>query len=219
MNNIFKSVSNAILVFILSSFTLYSIANAYSSDQIMRSAVYRGGQAEKIARQIQTLLPELAAADDASMRKTVNNFYNGNITYTTDMSLYSVVDYWASPIESVARGRGDCEDYAIAKYFTLIAAGMPASKLRMVYVKADLPSGPEGHMVLAYYQQPNSEPYILDNLTNEVLLASRRSDLKPVFSFNTEGLWQGISSDSAGDPMVRISKWRDVVEKTKAEGF
>ena len=74
-------------------------------------------------------------------------------------------------------------------------------------------------MVLAYYAQPGAEPLILDNLVGEVRAASRRPDLTPVFSFNSEGLWQGAAGAAAGDPTVRLSRWREVLAKARAEGF
>jgi hypothetical protein len=49
--------------------------------------------------------------------------------------------------------------------------------------------------------------------------ASQRPDLKPVYSFSTEGLWDGLSARSLGDPMVRIAKWRDVMSRIRADGF
>ena len=74
-------------------------------------------------------------------------------------------------------------------------------------------------MVLAYYAQPGAEPLILDNLIGEVRPASRRPDLTPVFSFNSEGLWQGAAGAAAGDPTARLSRWREVLAKARAEGF
>ena len=47
----------------------------------------------------------------------------------------------------------------------------------------------------------------------------KRPDLTPVFSFNSEGLWQGTGSTSAGDPVSRLSRWREVIAKARAEGF
>jgi hypothetical protein len=74
-------------------------------------------------------------------------------------------------------------------------------------------------MVLAYYAQQGTEPLILDNLLGSIRPASRRPDLTPVFSFNSEGLWQGVAGASAGDPQARLSRWRDVMAKARAEGF
>ena len=100
--------------------------------------------------------------------------------------------------------------------------GMPISKLRLVYVRAQI-GGPNGavqaHMVLAYYAAAGAEPLILDNLITEVRPASRRPDLVPVFSFNSEGLWQGVGPTAAGDPTARLSRWREVLAKARAEGF
>jgi len=77
----------------------------------------------------------------------------------------------------------------------------------------------QAHMVLAYYATPAAEPLILDNLISEVRPASRRPDLVPVFSFNSDGLWQGVGAQAAGDPVSRLSRWRDVLAKARAEGF
>ncbi|MGS0756971.1 transglutaminase-like cysteine peptidase, partial [Roseateles sp. GG27B] len=133
--------------------------------------------------------------------------------------VWGQVDYWASPLESLDKGRGDCEDYAIAKYFSLLSAGVPVAKLRLVYVRALLGGRSVAHMVLAYYAQPGAEPLILDNLLPDVRPASQRPDLQPVFSFNSEGLWQGVGSITAGDPVARLSQWRELLTKVQAEGF
>jgi len=92
----------------------------------------------------------------------------------------------------------------------------------MVYVRAQIggPGGPtQAHMVLAYCAFPAAEPLILDNLITDVRPASRRPDLEPVFSFNSEGLWQGVGAQAARDPVARLSRWRDVLAKARAEGF
>jgi hypothetical protein len=77
----------------------------------------------------------------------------------------------------------------------------------------------QAHMVLAYYAQANAEPLILDNLVTEIRPASRRPDLTPVFSFNSEGLWQGNGGPRMGDAVERLSRWREVMRKARAEGF
>ena len=128
--------------------------------------------------------------------------------------------------DSVAKSRDIwcARDPAVA-WRRYMLEGVQPSKLRMVIVKVDLPATSTrpaesvGHMVLAYYPQPDADPLVLDNLTDEIRPASLRPDLKPVFSFNTEGLWQGVGQQSMGDPMARISKWRDAMNRIKAEGF
>lgn len=147
----------------------------------------------------------------------VNAFFN-RMPYVLDPGNWGASDYWASPLQFLARA-GDCEDYAIAKYFALIAAGVPSAKLRMVYVRIDLDGRVTPHMVLAYYAQPQAEPLVLDNLRGEIEPASARRDLRAVFSFNGEGLWEGTGGGRAGDPAARLSRWREVLAKARAEGF
>ena len=93
-----------------------------------------------------------------------------------------MLDYWAAPIEALKSGKGDCEDYAIAKYMTLISMGIGAENLRITYVKAT--DFGQAHMVLAYYETLNEVPLILDNLNSNILPATKRPDLIPVYGFN-----------------------------------
>ena len=116
----------------------------------------------------------------------VNNFFN-RVPYKTDLEHWGKSDYWATPIEMLGTNGGDCEDYVIAKYFSLRQLGIPDSKLRMMFVTAL--SVKQAHMVLAYYPEPNAIPLILDNINPRILPASKRRDLRPVYSFNGEGLW------------------------------
>jgi predicted transglutaminase-like cysteine proteinase len=150
----------------------------------------------------------------------VNDFINRRIAFDDDLSIWGQNDYWATPAELIGQGRGDCEDFSIAKYYSLIELGIPISKLRLVYVKAAL-SGPDGvflqaHMVLAYYATPNADPLVLDNLNPQILPASRRSDLSPIFSFNSAGLWQGTGNQSSKS---NLSRWQDLLARARADGF
>jgi predicted transglutaminase-like cysteine proteinase len=197
-------------------------AQAFDADQMLRSAQARGGQATAGARALQGLLASLDGQDESARLVAINQFFNRRITFAADTEAWGQVDYWASPLETLALGRGDCEDYVVAKYYGLLAAGVPVAHLRLVYVRATL-GGPGGavqpHMVLAHYATPGAEPSILDNLVGDIRPASRRRDLEPVFSFNGEGLWQGVGTSRAGDPAARLSRWRDVQAKARAEGF
>lgn len=160
-----------------------------------------------------------ALMDEPQRLSAINSYLNRRIEFHEDIDVWGKVDFWASPLEALDKGRGDCEDYAIAKYLSLIAAGTPVAKLRMVYVRASVGGRSLAHMVLAYYAEPGAEPLILDNLIADVRPASQRPDLQPVFSFNGEGLWQGVGATSAGDPLVRLSQWRELLAKVRAEGF
>ena len=197
--------------------------HALDPDRIVKSAQKYGPLAVSNARALQQAMAGVAGKDEATQLKAVNDFYNQRLAYKEDIDNWSQVDYWASPLESLGRGAGDCEDYAIGKYFTLVALGVPHARLRMVYVRASMPGVPNGfvpHMVLAYYPSPEAEPLVLDNLQGDIHPAGNRPDLSPVFSFNAEGLWQGVGSIRAsGDPLTRLSKWREVLTRSRQDGF
>ncbi|HEV6964572.1 transglutaminase-like cysteine peptidase [Roseateles sp.] len=192
---------------------------AYDAARVLEVAAGRG---PRVAEQAQALVQQIersSALDEPQRLREVNDFFNRRLAFKDDSVTWGVPDYWATPLESLEKRAGDCEDYAIAKYFSLAASGVPTARLRMVYVRARLGGQSLAHMVLAYYAQPDAEPLILDNLRPEVLPASQRPDLTPVFSFNTEGLWQGVGPVTAGDPLARLSLWRELVAKARAEGF
>lgn len=194
-------------------------SNAVDLQRLMQTAQGLGPTAVTRTQALLQEMTALAGTDDGAKLRGINQFFNRAVLYRSDQHSWGQVDYWASPLEMLQRGQGDCEDYAIAKYFSLIAMGVPAAKMRMVYVKADTGGAIQAHMVLAYYPEPLAEPLILDNLITDVRPASRRPDLSPVFSFNAEGLWQGVGGATAGDPVARLSRWRDVLVKSKAEGW
>ena len=152
----------------------------------------------------------------------VNSFFNVNVDFEQDPVVWGRNDYWATPLETLGRGQGDCEDFSIGKYVTLGLLGVPIERLRITYVRAE--TGARGssiiqaHMVLAYYPQPGAEPMILDNLVGELRPASRRPDLKPVFGFNSQGLWIA-GRPASSDPTARLSRWRDLLRRMNEEGL
>jgi predicted transglutaminase-like cysteine proteinase len=145
--------------------------------------------------------------------KQVNDFFN-QAAFVDDIELWGDTDYWATPVELLAKNAGDCEDYAIAKFFTLLFAGVDESKLQISYVKALELN--QAHMVLAYYPTPNSEPLILDNINKNILPASQRTDLEPVYGFNGLGVWLNRFSRSdakrVGDPSI-MNNWSDMLRR------
>lgn len=148
--------------------------------------------------------------------KNVNDFFN-KIKYKRDLAHWGKNDYWAAPFEFMGTGAGDCEDYAIAKYYSLIKLGIPEHKLRITYVKLlrKRTKYEEAHMVLTYYHKKNSTPIVLDNVNKKLQLASKRKDLKPIYSFNANGLWQaknkGKSSIKIGSNNLKA--WQDLMTR------
>jgi predicted transglutaminase-like cysteine proteinase len=194
-------------------------AAAFDARLMMQAARRLGPRAVAALPALQAVLQDCAELDDAGQLAAVNNFFNRRIVFANDNDTRGQTDHWSSPLELLEQGRGDCEDYAIAKYCCLVAVGMPVSRLRVVYVRAEIGQRSQAHMVLAYYAQANAEPLILDNLITSLLPATRRPDLRPLFSFNSEGLWEGVGQQRAGDPQARLSRWRDVLARAHAEGF
>lgn len=195
---------------------------AWDADRMQRAAERQGERAAAAVRLLQPLLRDATVLPETERLARVNEFFNRRIVSRDDREVWGRVDHWASPLESLAKGEGDCEDYAIAKYFALVAAGVPVARLRLVYVQAQQ-GGPQGpvipHMVLAWYAEPNADPLVLDSLIGDVRPASRRPDLRPVFSFNGDGLWQGAGGPAMPDALTRLSRWAEVQAKARAEGF
>lgn len=124
--------------------------------------------------------------DDLFKIKNVNDFMN-RAKYTTDPINYNAPDYWASPGQFLEK-QGDCEDYAIAKYFALEWAGFPPSKMRVVAVQ-DL-NLKVGHAVLAVYV--DDKILILDNQIKQVVDASTIKHYQPVFSIGEKSWWRHV---------------------------
>jgi predicted transglutaminase-like cysteine proteinase len=144
----------------------------------------------------------------ADVNRTLNR-----IRFLDDSEHWGREDYWATPAESVGSNGGDCEDFAIAKYFLLKELGVPIAKLRMTYVKATRLN--QAHMVLAYYPRPEAEPLVLDNLEDAVRPASQRPDLIPVYSFNDEEVW--IESRGRSGSPSQIRNWNSLLERLDRE--
>jgi predicted transglutaminase-like cysteine proteinase len=149
----------------------------------------------------------------------VNQFFN-QTPFVSDAEHWGKEDYWATPIEMLATSGGDCEDFAIGKYFTLVQLGVPVKKLQITYVKA-MNWNPinQAHMVLAFYPTPEAIPEILDNLIPEIKSASLRKDLTPVYSFNGEGLWlakeRGMGKNVGGSNRIKL--WTDLSNRIGKE--
>lgn len=159
------------------------------------------------------VLQRYSGATDREKLEKVNSFFNKKIVFATDMDVYGVEDYWATPVEALSRGAGDCEDYAIAKYFSLKMMGVTEEKLRIAYVKALQYN--IFHMVMVYYSSPEADPLVLDNLVDSIKPASERRDLLPIFTFNGAGLW--LAHDRGQGKLVgkssRLTQWNDLLRR------
>ena len=158
------------------------------------------------------ILVQTTAGDEHTKLERVNRFFNA-MKFVDDTSHWHQNDYWATPMEFLASKGGDCEDFAIAKLFTLIMLGIAEDKLTLTYAKAVRLN--QAHMVLTYYPAPEAEPLVLDNLIETILPTSQRRDLLPVYSLNGSGLWlakQRGRGKLLGDSN-RLKRWRELLER------
>lgn len=146
----------------------------------------------------------------------VNRFFN-TFYYVEDNVLWKQKDYWATPEEFLGMNSGDCEDYVIAKYFALLALGVPNDKLFLTYVKATQQN--VAHMVLSYFPTRKSIPLILDNYNKRILSADKRRDLLPVYSFNAKSLFLTNASAGLGRALpnnkIKNNKWEKLLNTIK----
>lgn len=179
------------------------------------NANYGAAAAERVQRW-QTLSKSSAGLNDLDKLRSVNNFFN-QVPSVTDQEHWHKPDYWATPLEMLASNGADCEDFAIAKYFTLRELGVADERLKITYVKARVAAGGQGiaHMVLTYYATPDAEPLVLDNLNGTIKPAHERLDLTPLYSFNARGLW-AAKERSLGKwlgPADDINLWKDLLQR------
>lgn len=166
----------------------------------------------------------VASSQEKSVKEKltiVNDFFNQNVIWVSDFDHYGVEDYWSTPLETLASGGGDCEDFSIAKYFTLLALNVPMEKLTITYVKADNVNPiNRSHMVLTYYEKPSAVPLVLDNLNPEIKPATERKDLSPVYTFNGQGLWMAkerAAGKSTSSSASNIALWRAMTARMGRE--
>ncbi len=204
------------------SFVLHAASNL-DFDRLQKSLVQRWGQTPvRLFTDWQTLMNEARNVPEADKLKRINDFINRRIQFGDDPTIWNAPDYWATPLETIGKGAGDCEDFAIIKYFSLKELGVAKEKLRLTYVKAKIGGATsnvsQAHMVLTYYSSADAEPLVLDNLLNDIRPASRRPDLTPVFSFNSDGIFTGAATQPTG-PVDKLSRWKDLISKMKTEGY
>jgi predicted transglutaminase-like cysteine proteinase len=143
----------------------------------------------------------------------VNEFFN-EVVFVNDIEQWGKEDYWATPLQTLVANGGDCEDFSIAKYFTLLEMGIPPERMRLTYVKALRLN--QAHMVLTYFPSADADPLVLDNLDPQIRSSTQRTDLLPVYSFNVSDLWLAKSESGESEYIgesSRLSPWRDVIAR------
>ena len=138
---------------------------------------------DESARAWGRLLASLRTASRRQQLEAIDRFANRK-RYGTDRRIYGRSDYWASPLEFLARS-GDCEDYAIFKYVSLRLLGVPAERMRLFVV--DDTRRRLAHAVLAV--ELGEETYLLDNLAPAPQPATATGHYRPYYAVNEEAKW------------------------------
>lgn len=118
--------------------------------------------------------------------KMVNSFFN-KWPYRLDQDAYGTSDWWATPQEFL-KISGDCEDYAIIKYFALRELGFSKEDLRIVVLKDRIRNIP--HAVLAVFL--HGEALILNNISDAIFTDLKYRHYIPQYSLNEEHRWSHI---------------------------
>lgn len=115
---------------------------------------------------------------------TINRAVNLAIEPMSDMAQWGVPDRWSNPLETFTTGRGDCEDYAIAKYVALTAAGVPAEDVKLVIVRNT--AADEDHAVVAV--RNDGDWIILDNRWLTMVKDVEMAKAVPLFVIDDSGV-------------------------------
>jgi predicted transglutaminase-like cysteine proteinase len=143
----------------------------------------------------QSLIDQLRGLDLPQQIEIANQAMNSHPYVPTRVNWHRSM-YWESPFEFLRYG-GQCQDYAIAKYLLLRAAGVPAEAMRMVVLRDAAIS--LDHAVLAVYV--DGEPLLLDNLRGDIVPARTVSYYHPYYSINEDGWWTHFG----GQAMTRVA--------------
>lgn len=202
-----------LIAFFLFSFVLFAKGNFTLDSSIIDAATEKYGiEARERLLSWQKLVREDDSSTDLQKLAKVNSFFN-KMNFVSDAIHWQKKDYWATPIEFLASDGGDCEDFSLAKYFTLKLLGVAEEKMHLTYVKAWKIN--QAHMVVTYYATPGAIPLVLDNLIGSIEPANKRTDLLPVYSFNGSGLW--LSKERGRGNLVgtsdRLKLWNDLLAR------
>ena len=138
----------------------------------------------RAARAFLAIVAQGRGHDGLARIGAINRAVNLAIEPVSDMAQWGVPDRWSDPLETFTTGRGDCEDYAIAKYVALTAAGVPARDVKLVIVRNT--AADEDHAVVAVHNE--SDWIILDNRWLRMVKDAEMAKAVPLFVLDDSGV-------------------------------
>ena len=177
-------IKSIVLIFILLSslFSSQFYLNPYFEKKVINNT-----KSYNILNNYVQFLNQISSFNNSQKIERVNNYINAIIP-RYDAYNYSNEDYWASPFEFFSHGGGDCEDYVIAKQYTLTLLGIPKEDMYYHVVEDRYTGG--YHMVLTLHKKKQNSYVVLDNLSTIILPWQKRVDLKSSFLFNQKGFYR-----------------------------
>jgi predicted transglutaminase-like cysteine proteinase len=174
----------------MSSFTKWSAMFDRFSSEVSN------GSSNDVIQKWRSNLAPLSGLPLTQMANEVNNMMN-KVRYIGDQKNWGKSDYWETPIEFMTYG-GDCEDFAIAKYVSLRALGVPDRAMRVAIVKDTEKN--IAHAILIVYTEDG--PMVLDNQIKSMTEASAINHYKPIYSINRTAWWLHTDGNSSNPTQI-----------------
>lgn len=143
-----------------------------------------GAEASKRLRYIHQIIQENYTKPEREKLDIVNSTLNA-FEWISDKNNWNAEDYWATPLETLTKFGGDCEDMTIGKFMMLRMMGVPKQNLELAYVKVKKTG--ESHMVLVWLNDSKTENLVLDNLDKTIKSGKERTDLIAIYLTDADG--------------------------------
>jgi len=142
-------------------------------------------QTDDKAKDWQVFLDRLQGTPAKEQLQAVNRWVN-QLPYRVDLENWDEEDHWATPMEFLNRGAGDCEDFAIAKFMALKSLGFTNEQMRIVVLNDTMIN--ELHAILVV--ELDGEAMVLDNYIKQIVTAERIHHYQPIYSINETAWWR-----------------------------
>ena len=139
---------------------------------------------------------------DVERLDAVNRYVNARVEFTDDRRQFGAADLWLAAADTLRRGKGDCEDYAIAKLQLLRHAGFADKDLYLVILR-DVARNAD-HAVLVV--RADGRLLVLDNGTNRILDSDSRPEYRPILTFSGNRSWTHGYRRNVEVPVVRMAE-------------